>query len=55
MRELQEYTGTYFSKEYIKKKVLRFSEQELREIESQIEKEAQEEPQEESEEDLGEI
>ena len=54
MRELQEYVGTYFSKEYIKKNILRFSEEELREIESQIEKEAQEEPQE-QEDDLGEI
>ena len=54
MRELQEYVGTYFSKEYIKKNILRFSEEELREMESQIEKEAQAEPQE-QEDDLGEI
>jgi len=54
MRELQEYVGTYFSKEYIKKNILRFSAEELREMESQIEKEAQAEPQE-QEDDLGEI
>jgi len=53
MRELQEYVGTYFSKEYIKKKVLNFTDEELLEIDGQIQKEAQEEPEEEgSEEDL---
>jgi hypothetical protein len=53
MRELQEYVGTYFSKEYIKKKVLNFTDEELLEIDGQIQKEAQKEPEEEgSEEDL---
>jgi hypothetical protein len=51
MRELQEYVGTYFSKEYIKKKVLNFTDEELLEIEGQIQTETQEEPKEESSEE----
>jgi hypothetical protein len=51
MREVQEYVGTYFSKEYIKKKVLNFTDDELLEIESQMQQESQEEPKEEDSEE----
>jgi len=55
MREIQDYVGVYFSKEYIKKSILRFSDEELREMDRQMEEEAKQEPQEQSEDDLGEI
>ena len=55
MREIQDYVGVYFSKEYIKKSILRFSDEELREMDRQMEEEVKQEPQEQSEDDLGEI
>ena len=35
LNQLQPYVGTYFSKEYVRKKILRFSDEEIEEIENQ--------------------
>ena len=47
LREMDEYTGKYYSKEYVRKNVLHQSELEIEEMDKQIEKEKAEEPQEE--------
>ena len=47
LREMDEYTGKYFSKDYVRKNVLQQSELEIEEINKQIDKEKSEEPNEE--------
>jgi hypothetical protein len=49
LRDMQEYVGVYFSKEYIKKEVLHQTDEDILKIESQIQKESASEPQEEGE------
>ena len=44
---MDEYTGKYFSKDYVRKNVLQQSELEIEEINKQIDKEKSEEPNEE--------
>ena len=44
LRELDEYTGRYFSKQWVLKNVLRQSDSEIEEIQKEIEKEKEEEP-----------
>lgn len=46
LRDIDEYKGEYFSKEWIRKKVLYMTEDEIEEISKQIEDEAKEEPEE---------
>jgi len=49
LREIDEYTGKYFSKEWIRKNVLNMDDNEIKEIDSQIDKEG---PDEDDDEDL---
>ena len=51
MREVGEYIGQYFSKEYIYKNILRMTDEEIEEMKKQIDIEREEEPQE----DMGDI
>jgi hypothetical protein len=44
LRDLDEYTGRYFSKQWVLKNVLRQSDSEIEEIQKEIEKEKEEEP-----------
>ena len=44
MREVGEYIGQYFSKEYIYKKILRMTDEEIDEMKKQIDKEREEDP-----------
>ena len=46
LRDIDEYTGKYYSKEYIRKNVLQMSEDDIKDIKDQIEKEQKEEPEE---------
>ena len=47
LRDIDEYRGTYFSKDWVQKQVLYMSEDEVEEIKDQIEQEKAEEPEEE--------
>ena len=49
MRDVGEFIGQYFSKEYVYKKILRLTEEEADEMKKQIDKEREEEPPEEDE------
>lgn len=49
LREVEEHIGTYYSRDWVRKNVLRMSEEDIKEQKKQIEKEADEEPQEEPE------
>jgi hypothetical protein len=49
LREVEEHIGTYYSRDWVRKNVLRMSEEDIKEQLKQIEKEAEEEPQEEPE------
>ena len=51
MREVGEYIGQYFSKNYVYKNILRMTEEEIDEMKKEIDKEREEEPQE----DMGDI
>lgn len=46
LSDISNYTGTYFSKEWVRKNVLRMTEDEIEEIEKQMDTEAEEEPEE---------
>ena len=45
LSDISNYTGDYFSKEWVRKNVLHMTEDEIEEIKKQIDKEAEEEPQ----------
>ena len=45
LRDLDEYVGTYYSKEWVRKNILMMNEDEIEEMKTQIEDEAKEEPQ----------
>ena len=49
LRDIDEYTGKYYSKQFVRKKVLQMSEDEIKEIEDQIQQEQDEEPDEDEE------
>lgn len=53
LREIDEYVGKYFSKEWVKKNVLRQSDDDIDEIGKQIDKEKEEEPDEDEDGDSG--
>lgn len=47
LRDVEEYVGTYYSREWIRKNILLMSDEEIEELKKQMEQEAEEEPQEE--------
>ena len=49
MRDVGEFIGQYFSKEFVYKKILRLTEEEADEMKKQIDKEREEEPPEDDE------
>lgn len=51
-QQISEYTGTYFSREYIKKKILRQSDEEIKEINKQIEDDKKEDEKNNTDDDL---
>lgn len=51
LREVEEHIGTYYSRDWVRKNVLRMSEDDIKEMDKQIEKEKAEEPPEEAPED----
>lgn len=51
LRDVEEYVGTYYSKDWVRKNILQMSEDEISEMNNQIEKEEEEEP--DQEDDLG--
>jgi len=52
MREVGEYIGQYFSREYVYKKVLRMTDEDIDEMNKQIDTEREENPPEEEEGDF---
>ena len=44
LREVEEHIGTYYSRNWVRKNVLRMSEEDIKEMEKEIEQEAKEEP-----------
>lgn len=55
LREVDEYTGRYYSKEWVRKNVLYMTEDEIENIKKQIEKEKKEEPDEDEGSGIGDI
>lgn len=45
LREVDEYTGNYYSKEWVRKNILQMNDDDINEMQEQIAKEAEEEPQ----------
>ncbi len=50
LREVEEHVGTYYSREWVLRNVLRMSDEEMKEMKEQIEQEAKDAPDEEGEE-----
>ena len=50
LREVEEHVGTYYSREWVLRSVLRMSEEEMKDMKDQIQAEAKENPPEEAEE-----
>jgi hypothetical protein len=44
LRDVEEYVGTYYSKDWVRKNILQMSEDKISEMSDQIEKESEEEP-----------
>ena len=51
LREVEDHIGTYYSREWVRKNVLRMSEDDIKDMDKEIEKEAKEAPEEEPEDD----
>ena len=52
LQSIEAYVGSYFSKEYVMKSVLRLNDSEIEDMKKQISDEAEEEPESDEEEDM---